>query len=157
MAIRCWRRCSMRASSSISSPSKSSKLQRQVRILETQRQQISVDDQATNYVLKGVNANEMKQTISYRLWTSTKTRRSNLQVSFSICPKVLRTQLSFDSSVPTFTHTSSSEDSWSTFMPSERLPLNLSSSLPRRLLSRSRDIERRYCRSRPYRSLSPDL
>lgn len=43
-------------------------------------------------------------------------------------------------------------------MPSERLPLNLSSSLLRRLLlSRSRDIERRYCLSRPYLSLSPDL
>lgn len=43
-------------------------------------------------------------------------------------------------------------------MPSDKLPLNLSSSLLRRLLlSRSRDIERRYCRSRPYRSLSPDL
>lgn len=57
-----------------------------------------------------------------------------------------------------FTHTSSSEDSWSTFMPSERLPLNLSSSLLcLLLLSRSRDIERRYCLSLPYLSLSPDL
>lgn len=57
-----------------------------------------------------------------------------------------------------FTHTSSSEDSWSTFMPSERLPLNLSSSLPcLLLLSRSRDVERRYCLSLPYLSLSPDL
>lgn len=36
--------------------------------------------------------------------------------------------------------------------------MNLSSSLLRRLLrSRSRDIERRYCLSLPYRSLSPDL
>lgn len=43
-------------------------------------------------------------------------------------------------------------------MPSDRLPLNLSSSLVRlRLLSRSRDIERRYCLGLPYRSLSPGL
>lgn len=60
--------------------------------------------------------------------------------------------------ISSFTHTSSSEDSFSTFMPSERLPLNLSSSLLRLLLlSRSRDIERRYCLSLPYLSLSPDL
>lgn len=57
-----------------------------------------------------------------------------------------------------FTHTSSSEDSWSTFMPSERLPLNLSSSrLCRLLLSRLRDNERLYCLTLPYRSLSTDL
>lgn len=43
-------------------------------------------------------------------------------------------------------------------MPSERLPLNLSSSrLCRLLLTRSRDVERLYCLSRPYRSLSTDL
>lgn len=57
-----------------------------------------------------------------------------------------------------FTHTSSSEDSWSTFIPSDRLPLNLSSSLLcRRLRSLSLDTERRYCRNLPYRSLSSDL
>lgn len=43
-------------------------------------------------------------------------------------------------------------------MPSDRLPLNLSSSLfCRRLRSRSRDMERRYCLNLPYLSLSSDL
>lgn len=53
------------------------------------------------------------------------------------------------------TYTSSEEESWSAFMPSERLPLNLSSSRLLRLLrSRSRDVDRREGRNRPKRSRS---
>ena len=58
---------------------------------------------------------------------------------------------------PPPTYTSSDDESWSAFMPSDRLPLNLSSSLLRLLLrSRSLEVERRGL-GRPNRSLSGDL
>lgn len=58
----------------------------------------------------------------------------------------------------TITHTSSEEESWSAFIPSDRLPLNLSSSRPRLflLLSRSLEVDRRSL-ERKNRSLSADL